>query len=163
MPRVRLTNLPGRHQDRNARMVLEALKDQGYDASIIKKGLQDISNPGRFEWITPALLIDTANNIENIQILAKMVKEATRGKAVTVLYGTTQVDPAYAAELAGMIKGNQRILVDDFCDRSLPCREYGREVPHDSVLHFLHEPERARALLEDTSTITVVYGSFYLL
>jgi folylpolyglutamate synthase/dihydropteroate synthase len=55
-------------------MVLTCLSNFGFDKKIIQEGLNNIYNPGRFEWLSPDLLVDTANNTENIKILAKMAK-----------------------------------------------------------------------------------------
>lgn len=80
IPTKTITNLPGRHQQGNAQMVLKVLTDLGFDRKTILEGLQDIYNPGRFEWVTPTVLVDTANNEENIAILSKMVKGITKNK-----------------------------------------------------------------------------------
>ena len=117
------TNLPGNHQQKNAGLVFEALKNLGFDTNKILSGLQNIYNPGRFEWIAPHILVDTANNRENIKILRSMVQKIKSKKIIT-LYGTTQIDAEYTSELAQMIPAERRILVDDFCDRSLPCEAY---------------------------------------
>jgi folylpolyglutamate synthase/dihydropteroate synthase len=90
---------------------------------VIIKGLKNIYNPGRFEWLSPTVLVDTANNEENIKILARMVKRIQHRNIVT-LFGTTQTDPDYAAKLANMISTKHRVLIENFCDRSLPCLEY---------------------------------------
>lgn len=124
MPTKKITNLPGKHQQDNAEIVLRVLNDLGFDKKTILKGLKDIYNPGRFEWITPTVLVDTANNEENIKILSKMVKSMTKKKNTIIIFGTTQEDAQYAHKLSEMIPGTKRILVDDFCDRSLPCSSY---------------------------------------
>jgi len=105
-------------------MVLESLSDLGFEKKKILSALQKIYNPGRFEWLSPTLLVDTANNTENIQILSKMIKEIKTDKKIVVIFGTTQTEPMYAKKLANMIYGDDKILVDDFCDRSLPYSEY---------------------------------------
>ena len=117
------TNLPGNHQQKNAGLVFEALKNLGFDTKKIVSGLQNIYNPGRFEWIAPHILVDTANNRENIGILRNMIGKI-KSKKILTLYGTTQIDAEYVSELAQMIPAEKRILVDDFCDRSLPCEAY---------------------------------------
>lgn len=118
------TNLPGKHQEKNARMVFEILKNLGMDEEKIRTGLMDIYNPGRFEWLNTHTLIDTANNEENIKILQKMIKKLRIKKETVVLFGTTQTEPHYAQKLSMMVSGNQKIFIDDFCDRSLPCTDY---------------------------------------
>lgn len=118
------TNLPGKHQEKNAQMVFEALRDIGMSEEKIRTGLMDIYNPGRFEWLNDHTLVDTANNEENIHILQNMVKKLKIEKEVLILFGTTQTEKDYAQKLSEMILGDKIILVDDFCDRSLPCSKY---------------------------------------
>lgn len=155
------TNLPGNHQQKNAGLVFEALKNLGFDTKKIVSGLQNIYNPGRFEWIAPHILVDTANNRENIGILRNMIGKI-KSKKILTLYGTTQIDAEYVSELAQMIPAEKRILVDDFCDRSLPCEAYSSWVVHDNTIHLFKEQERVIELLKNTNYTVIVYGSFYL-
>jgi len=122
----------------------------------------NIYNPGRFEWITPTILVDTANNRENIEILRKMTVDILKNKKIIVLFGTTQTDPIYAKKLSTMISGTKNIIIDDFCDRSLPCSEYAREEKQE-IIHFFHETEKIRNIIKDADTIKIIYGSFYLI
>lgn len=123
----------------------------------------DIYNPGRFEWINSHTLVDTANNRENIQILQKMIQNLKIKKDIVVIFGTTQVDPDYAWELSEEIEGKQKILVDDFCDRALPCSEYQKNTKNTEVIHLFTEREKIEKILSDTSQLKIVYGSFYLI
>ena len=143
-------------------MVLTCLSNLGFDKKIIQKGLKNIYNPGRFEWLAPNILVDTANNAENIKILAKMVDKLPNKNIVT-LFGTTQVDPESAKQLAKMIPTRERILIDDFCDRSLPYSSYADEVKHTEKIHLLHEEEKIKKWLQEKEKTIVIYGSFYLI
>ena len=167
-----VTNLPWTHQQKNALLVLQALLDLGFDETTIRAWLMDIENPGRFQWLSPAyggtsptLLVDTANNRENVKILAKMIT-AQEKKIWSAIFWTTQTDPLYAAELANMISAERRILVDDFCDRALPCSDYAHLVKHDKLWH-LHTDDWMNDLnglnkLNWQNEVNIVYGSFYL-
>lgn len=155
------TNLPWPHQERNAGLVFEALKNLGFDAKKLETSLQNMYNPGRFEWIAPHILVDTANNRENIGLLKNMIQKINHKKIITI-YGTTQVDRAYASELAQMIPTEKRILVDDFCDRALPCETYSSWVVHDDTIHLFEEQEKIKELLKKTDYTLIIYGSFYL-
>jgi len=53
-----------------------------------------------------------------------MIKEIKTDKKIVVIFGTTQTDSVYAKEFANMVHGDEKVLVDDFCDRSLPYSEY---------------------------------------
>ena len=162
-PSTVLTNLSWKHQQRNAQMVLEALMYIGFPAKKILEGLHNIYNPGRFEWLAPNILVDTANNKENIKILENMVQKVCGKKKIITLFWTTQTDALYAAELAQTIQADQRILVDDFCDRSLPCSAYADNIDHKEIIHFFQEPEKIKKWLSDNKNTIVIYGSFYLI
>ena len=123
----------------------------------------DIYNPGRFEWLNTHTLIDTANNEENIKILKKMIRNLKIKKDITVIFGTTQVNPDYAWKLSQMIDGKRKILVDDFCDRALPCSEYRENTRNTEVIHFFSEIKKIQEILSDASQIKIMYGSLYLI
>lgn len=89
-----------------------------------------------------------------------MVKNISRER-ITVIFGTTQTDPLYAAQLANMISADRRILVDDFCDRSLPCQDYAHLVEHDAVWH-MDKIKKLPELMTSQETC-IVFGSFYLI
>jgi len=83
-------------------------------------------------------------------------------KKILAIYGTTQIDTAYVGELAQMIPTEKRILVDDFCDRALPCETYKKTVKHNEVIHLSSEAEEIEKLLQDKEYKIIIYGSFYL-
>lgn len=155
------TNLAGNYQQKNAGLVFEALRDQGFDWKKILLWLQKIYNPWRFEWIAPHILVDTANNHENIQILMKMVQKLKLKKTI-VLYGTTQVDTEEVKKLAQMIPADRRILIDNFCERSLPCTEYANWINYDEIIHISEEANKVQKILLNKDYTVIVYGSFYL-
>jgi dihydrofolate synthase/folylpolyglutamate synthase len=157
------TNLPGKHQEKNARMVFEALRDTGMDEEKIRIGLRDIYNPGRFEWLNDHTLVDTANNEENIRILQNMIKSLKIRKEVVILFGTTQTEKDYAQKLSEMIPWDKIILVDDFCDRSLPCSEYLWKKKNVNIIHYFSDREKIQKILKDASKIKIIYGSLYLI
>ena len=84
----------------------------------------EIYNPGRFEWIRADILVDTANNKENISLLQKMIQKMNIKKETVILFGTTQTDTQYAQRLSQMVHGMTTFYIDDFCERSLPCLHY---------------------------------------
>lgn len=155
------TNVPWTHQERNAGLVFEALKNLDFDTKRIEAGLQNIYNPWRFEWIAPHILVDTANNEENIRILRNMIEKLDLKKTI-VLYGTTQTDTDEVKKLAQMIPAEKRVLVDDFCERALPYVKYGKWVVHNNTIHLLKETEKVQKLLSNKDSTIIIYGSFYL-
>lgn len=159
-----VTNLPGKHQQKNALLVLQALVDLWYDLWSVLKGLKQIYNPGRFEWVSPTLFVDSANNKENTNLLKNMLKDDISDSII--IFGTTQTDPAYAAQLANIFPHQKKILVDGFCERALPCSQYDKDVPHSTICH-LDTPEGEGVLRkilnqEKKSQKYILYGSIYL-
>jgi len=130
----KLTNLPWKHQQKNAVLVLESLRDIGYNSKKIKDALKNIYHPGRNEWISPHLFVDSANNYENIILLKRMLKN-TLNDAI-IIFGSTQTDPVYVAKLANIFPNQKKILVDGFCERSLPCSQYSHFVPSSTTKHL---------------------------
>ena len=115
-----------------------------------------IYNPGRFEWLNTHTLVDTANNEENIKILQKMIKKMNIKKEIIILFGTTQTDTKYAQKLSQMIQGNTTFYIDDFCDRSLPCREYISKNNTHQIIHLFDEKEKVQHILDDTSKVKII-------
>ncbi len=80
-------------------------------------------------WITKKIFVDTANNKENILLLKDTLLSEKLIKPIMTIFGTTQIDPHYASYLAKIIPAEKRLLIDNFCERALPCSTYKRDVP----------------------------------
>lgn len=130
-----LTNLPGHHQQKNAYLVLQSLLDLWFDEEDIRQWLKNIYNSWRFDWITPHILVDTANNTENLRLLQKMINKEHLNN-VTLIFWTTQTNSEKVRELLKIFPHQKWIFVDGFCDRALPCSLYAVESWVES--HFLH-------------------------
>lgn len=160
-----LTNLSGIHQEKNALLVLQSLTDLWFERSKILKWLQNIYNPGRFEYLRPNILLDTANNLENIKILKKMVQKDFSD--ATLIFGTTQTDPKYISQLLSLFPNKKKILVDGFCERSLPCSEYQNLIKNDDIWHLdtAKWKERIKKVLEENKNTQkyIIFWSFYLI
>ena len=65
-----------------------------------------------------------------------MIKKLTVKEKTIIFFGTTQTEPVYAKKLSQMIPGNETILVDDFCDRALPCSLYQSKEISTRLIHF---------------------------
>jgi len=162
---LRLTNLPWAHQQKNALLVLQALEDIWYQRNKILKWLQNIYNPGRFELLSPNILLDTANNKENIKILKKMIWKDFSD--ATIIFGTTQTSPEYVSRLLSLFPQAKKILVDGFCERSLPCSEYQNRTQSHNILHLDTEnwKEQIKKILKNQKNPEkyVIFWSFYLI
>ncbi len=73
------------------------------------------------------------------------------------------MDKKYARILADFIPAEHRYVVDNFCDRSLPSDQYGKNNKNETVIHFsdINEKWLKNAQKEENSLL-LVYGSFYL-
>lgn len=91
-----------------------------------------------------------------------MIDKIPNNKKITIIFGTTQVDPAYASRLANIIQADKKILVDDFCDRSLACNKYKEQVRYSEIIHLLSQEKKMNEILKRTDDIKVIFGSFYL-
>lgn len=169
-PNHKLTNLPGKHQQKNALLVLQSLEDLWFEQDKIRAWLHDIHNPGRFEWITNNILVDTANNKENIKLLLDTIQKnselQTPNSELTLIFGTTQVDLLYVSQLANMFPYQRKIAVDGFCERALPCSSYNWNVHFDSIWHLDTEDgqESMKKIFqqEKKSQKYIICGSIYL-
>ncbi len=87
-----------------------------------------------------------------------MVAKVSKKKKIITVFGTTQTDPKYAAELAQTIQSNQRVLIDDFSERSLPCSEYQDKVQCSEIIHLKKEIKK-HSLKKDC--VLKYYKRFY--
>lgn len=86
--------LLGEHQLQNAAMVLSAVEElqkKGWDIreDEVRKGLMQVSWPGRFEVIrkAPLFIIDGGHNPQCIEALAQNVRDYLKGKKVVAITG----------------------------------------------------------------------------
>ncbi|MEI6711300.1 MAG: hypothetical protein WCK88_03620 [bacterium] len=83
-----------------------------------------------------------------------------------IIFGTTQIDPIYAAKLANVFPNQRKILVDGFCERALPCSEYSKNVPFDAIWHLDTKggQQSMKNILrqEKKSPRYILFGSIYL-
>jgi len=82
-------------------------------------------------------LVDSANNTENIVFLKRMIQQNKLSDAI-LIFGTTQTDAEYVKSLIALFPHHEKILVDGFCERALPCSQYQS---NDSSLWHLDKPE----------------------
>ena len=159
-----ITNLPGNHQQKNALLVLQSLQDLWFETEGILNWLTHIYNPGRYEWLSPTLFVDSANTHENVRFLKNMLQGDIRDSII--IFGTTQEESEYAARLANIFPNQKKILVDGFCERALPCSEYSHLVPHSVIWHL--DTDEWRDLITNITQQTkksqqyILYGSIYL-
>lgn len=161
-----LTNLPWKHQQKNALLVLQALTDLWFEEQRVLQGLHNIHNPGRYEWIMPHIFVDTANNRENIYLLKKMLQKQDVWE-VTFIFGTTQPEISYIQSIIHMFLGQNMIFVDGFCERALPCSKYLKNIKQGTTVWHLDKWEgikNIQSLLNNRKTPKkyIIFWSLYL-
>ncbi len=161
-----ITNLPWKHQQKNALLVLQSLIDLWFEEKRILRGLCAIHNPGRYEWIMPHIFVDTANNRENIHILKNMLQKQNIWD-VTFLFGTTQPDAAYVESIIHMFSGQNMVFVDGFCERALPCQKYIKNSQKNAIIWHLDTSKwikNIQSILKDKKNQRkyIIFWSLYL-
>jgi dihydrofolate synthase/folylpolyglutamate synthase len=88
--------LRGRHQKRNAALVLGALEVAAQDfpanESALREGLKTVRWPGRFEIIRdrPTVILDGAHNGEGVKALVEEIKSFREQRRVTLLFASME-------------------------------------------------------------------------
>ncbi|MES2474887.1 MAG: folylpolyglutamate synthase/dihydrofolate synthase family protein [Verrucomicrobiota bacterium] len=80
--------LPGRHQQWNAALAVEALHRAGLPltSDIVNHGLRSVRWPGRFEAIRPGVILDGAHNPQAAEVLAATWHERFPGKQASLVF-----------------------------------------------------------------------------
>jgi dihydrofolate synthase/folylpolyglutamate synthase len=80
--------LPGRHQQWNAALAMEALHRAGLPltSDIVSHGLRCVSWPGRFEVIRPRVVLDGAHNPQAAEVLAATWHERFPEKKASLVF-----------------------------------------------------------------------------
>jgi dihydrofolate synthase/folylpolyglutamate synthase len=89
------TNLQGLYQVKNTILAVEVLKQIIDDVELIKEGVFEVVNPGRFEVISkePYIILDGAHNYEAIMKLGESITEIFGDKNIKVLYASMEDKP----------------------------------------------------------------------
>lgn len=139
-------------------LVLHSLQYLGFDAEIIQEQLRDISYPGRFQRVGNNCILDTANNTQSVSLLIQTLKQNNIDPVdIQLVFGSTQTDPKYCADLVHMFGSRSVFLVDGF-HRAQPVSAYVDAVSHVqktgdlvSILSYISEDK-----------MFLITGSLYL-
>ena len=112
------TNLVGPHQVDNASLVLAACetlirkKKLNITGSHVRKGLNNISWPGRLEFVgqSPRILLDGAHNLAAARNLARFLRDSLPKRNITLVAGILD-DKPYKAMLQPLMKLCKRVIV----------------------------------------------------
>ena len=94
--------LAGEHQVANALTAVASLDVLGVETGAIRRGLADVSWPGRLERLPgrPEFLLDAAHNPAGAAVLASFLREHCTGRTIHLIYGSSRDKPvAQIAEL----------------------------------------------------------------
>lgn len=88
-------SLQGLYQVKNIILAILVSKEIIADEMLIKEGIEEAVNPGRFEIITknPFIILDGAHNYEAIDKLFISLKEIFKDKKIKVLYASMEDKP----------------------------------------------------------------------
>ena len=112
------TNLVGPHQVDNASLVLAACetlirkKKLNITGGHVRKGLNNISWPGRLEFVgqSPRILLDGAHNLAAARNLARFLRDSLPKRNITLVAGILD-DKPYKAMLQPLMKLCKRVIV----------------------------------------------------
>lgn len=157
------SGLQGIYQIENAILAIKVLKELNIDNLVIKDGIKNTINPGRFEIISknPFIVLDGAHNVEAVTKLTESIKEIFKGKSVKVLFGSMEDKPYLK-----MINVLKSLSVDIY----LTSVDYPRALKDFSGdifkgLKVYGEPIEAFNEIKDTledDEVLVITGSMYL-
>lgn len=160
-------SLRGEYQHKNSAVcleIIEVLRDSGYAItdSDIRKGLESTRWPGRFEWITPRILLDGCHNTQGAAEFAKSIKKID--SRITIVTGV-MIDKDYEGIAEILSTVSKKIIVTK-CDvpRSLEPSEYKKVFEKYGVDAMICETSReAMNAALASEGICAVCGSLYLI
>jgi len=162
-------SLPGQHQQRNARLAVEAARLVGIELSSAEIGsvLSEVTLPGRFQFLSPTLVADGAHNPSAAQALAAAWRERFGKRKAHLIFGALE-DKPIPELLAPLLSITRRItfvpvrLNPRSCslDQLLQC---GRELAGDqSPMEVTDDlPTTFRGALKGKEP-TLITGSLFL-
>lgn len=159
-------SLKGEHQIANASVcisIIEHLRKKGYEITDnnIKDGLMKTMWPGRFEWITPKLLLDGCHNEEGAQAFVKNA-EAIKDD-ITIVTGV-MADKEYDKVAKNLSAVAKRVIVTaPDIPRALEPEKYAeyfkKYVPE---IYVVKNPVKAVQKALEFKGVCAVCGSLYL-
>lgn len=110
-----ILSLKGDYQYSNGAVcleIIEKLRDEGFSISkeSVKKGLSSTIWPGRFEWLSPHLLIDGCHNVDGVREFGKSL--AKYNEPVTIITGVMS-DKDYRSIAEELSKITKNIIITE--------------------------------------------------
>ncbi|MBG9979785.1 bifunctional folylpolyglutamate synthase/dihydrofolate synthase [Facklamia sp. DSM 111018] len=134
----------------------------------INKALENLSLPGRFEWIQndPAIILDAAHNVDAIEEFITSLKEEFGQQKVTLICGFLKdKDVPRIVERLVTLNADFILTQVDHPDRYMPIEQLQALFEAYAVPFQTHvEPREAlEQSLKDQQTPLLIVGSFYLI
>ena len=153
------TSLHWAHQQKNAAVVLHALREQWFPEKPILQGLQQVVHLGRLQFLTPHILLDGAHNAEGILALREYVASIRKKYSPLVtIFATTKSTENLLEFTDLLIQGDENFVVSTSTfNKKLPTRfpfVVQEFTDIEAVVNYLRTVKRG---------LVVVYGSLYLL
>jgi dihydrofolate synthase/folylpolyglutamate synthase len=159
--------LAGSHQGWNAALAAHALKVAGMAVSDedIRRGLSTVEWPGRFQQITPNVVLDGAHNPASAQRLAETWREIFGDKRATLILGVLQdKDVRGICEALLPIAGRIIALPVQNPRSATPqevCRAIGQVAPRQECIAVRDLPAALR-IAESMGRRVLITGSLFL-
>ncbi len=165
------TNLIGEHQHRNLALCISALEisDISFHEKQLRKGLNSVSLPGRFEVISqkPTIILDGAHNPQSISALLKTVQENYPNHKVKIIYSAS-TGHDIKGTVCQLIKASSDIMI---CEMNHPRRMSLIEMKNiismcgNPIKYFTTSQDALQHTLSNIkqNELLLITGSFYLL
>lgn len=160
--------LAGEHQVTNALTAITSLDVLGVETGAIRRGLADVSWPGRLERLPgkPEFLLDAAHNPAGATVLASFLREHCTGRTIHLIYGSSRDKPV--AQIAQLLfpYADRIVLTASRVTRSISPDDLLKAVEHHhNDLTMEPTVEAALEWVErhaDRRDLIVVSGSIFL-
>lgn len=157
--------LPGRHQQWNAALAMEALHRAGLPltSDIVSHGLRSVIWPGRFETILPGVILDGAHNPHAASVLAATWQERFPGKKAALVFSA--VAGKNIREILEILAplAERIFLCPVDTPRALSAEEIADQLPTEAPPHELFPSfEQAYAAARSSGHPVLVAGSLFL-
>lgn len=165
------TNLIGRHQHRNLALCISALEitDTQFHEKELRKGLNNVSLPGRFEVISqkPTIILDGAHNPQSVSVLLKTIQEHYPNHKVKIIYSASTGHDV-AGTVSQLVKASNDIIICEMNHtRKMPLNEMQNIISEHSNLikYFTTSQDALQYALSNIKQeeLLLITGSFYLL
>lgn len=165
------TNLIGEHQHRNLALCISALEitDTIFHEQQLRKGLNNVSLPGRFEVISqkPIIVLDGAHNPQSISALLKTVQENYPNHKVKIIYSAS-TGHDIKGTVCQMVKTSSDIMICEMNhNRRMSLIEMKNiiSIYDNSIKYFTTSQDALQHALSNIkqNELLLITGSFYLL